>query len=295
MSNLPGGTVTFLFTDIEGSTRLLHQLGDHYAHVLTEHRRILRSAFSDHGGREVDTQGDSFFVAFIAPDDAAAAAAESQTELAAQRWPDGVEVRVRMGIHTGEPLLVDQHYVGIDVHRAARIAAAAHGGQVLVSSRTAALLDGRPLRELGAHRLKDLPEPEPLLQLLVAGLPANFPPPRAYEDAPASAGLPDYSAPPANVPCPYKGLESFDAEDTAHFFGREQLVGDLAERLETAAFLAVVGGSGSGKSSLVRAGLVPELERRTPGVQSGPSHLEIIRCMGLSRGPWRSLPVARSS
>jgi len=268
MSSLPDGTVTFLFTDIEGSTRLLHELGDRYAEVLTAHHRILRYAFSDHAGREVDTQGDSFFVAFAEAESAADAAAESQAKLATQHWPDGVEVRVRMGIHTGEPLVVGEHYVGIDVHRAARIAAAAHGGQVLLSKRTGELLDGRPLRELGAHRVKDLPEPEQLFQLVVAGLPASFPPPRAYEEVPASAGLPDYSLPPADVPCPYKGLEAFEPEDAGLFFGREELVDDLAGRLERHPFLAVVGGSGSGKSSLARAGVVPELERRAPGAHS---------------------------
>jgi WD40 repeat protein/class 3 adenylate cyclase len=268
MSGLPGGNVTFLFTDIEGSTRLVHRLGDRYAQVLMEHRRILRRAFADHGGREVDTQGDSFFVAFSDPGAAAAAAAESQAALAAQPWPDGVEVRVRMGIHTGEPLVVGEHYVGLEVHRAARIAAAAHGGQVLVSQRTGELLNGASLRELGQHPLKDLPEPEQLFQLVVAGLPTSFPPPRAHKDAPASAGLPDYSLPPAEVPCPYKGLEAFEPEDAERFFGREHLVEDLLGRLEKHPFLAIVGGSGSGKSSLARAGVVPELERRLPGAQA---------------------------
>jgi len=267
MLKLPRGTVTFLFTDIEGSTRLLHELGESYAHVLTEHRRILREAFERHRGREVDTQGDSFFVAFSDHRDAVDAAIASQTALASQGWPDGAAVRVRMGIHTGEPLVADEHYVGLDVHRAARIAAAAHGGQVLVSDRTQGLLaDGaRPdaiLRELGSHPLKDLPEPERLFQLVVAGLPSTFPPPRVHEQTPAAAGLPDYSLPPAEVPCPYKGLESFEREDSEIFFGREELVATLVARLEEVPFLALVGPSGSGKSSLARAGVVPELERR---------------------------------
>ena len=265
MTELPAGTVTFLFTDIEGSTRLLHGLGEDYAGVLSDHRRILRDAFGRHDGVEVDTQGDSFFVAFADPRRAVAAAADAQTALARHAWPEGTEVRVRMGLHTGEPLVADGHYVGIDVHRAARIAAAAHGGQVLVSARTCALVpdDAAPgaLRELGAHRLTDLPEPERRYQLVVDGLPSTFPPPRVHEEAPESAGLPDYSAPPADVPCPYKGLVPFQPDDEEIFFGREQLVDDLVGRLEEAPFLAVVGPSGSGKSSLVRAGVVPALRR----------------------------------
>jgi len=262
----PTGTVTFLFTDIEGSTRLLHELGDRYAEVLTEHGRLVREACDQYGGRVVDTQGDSFFVAFGDARDAVTAAAEVQKALAEHGWPDGVAVRVRMGIHTGEPLVVETHYVGIDVHRAARIGAAAHGGQVLVSDRTRELVANGAatptLRDLGGHRLKDLPEAERLFQLVVEGLPSSFPPPRVQEDAVKSAGLPDYSAPPADVPCPYKGLEPFQPEDAELFFGREELVDELVARLEEAPFLAVVGPSGSGKSSLVRAGVVPELERR---------------------------------
>jgi WD40 repeat protein len=178
-----------------------------------------------------------------------------------------------MGIHTGEPLVAEDHYVGIDVHRGARIAAAAYGGQVLISARTRALLqeDGAtanvPLRELGAYPLKDLPEPESLFQLVVDGLPATFPPPRVDEKAPAAAGLPDYSLPPADVPCPYKGLVRFESEDTDLFFGREELVSELAKRLADSSFLAVVGPSGSGKSSLVRAGVVPELEWREASIR----------------------------
>ena len=184
MRELPAGTVTFLFTDIEGSTRLLHQLGDTYAGVLADHRRLLREAFARHGGVEVDTHGDSFFVAFVDPREALAAAAEAQTALARHPWPDAAAaVRVRMGLHTGEPLVADDHYVGIDVHRGARIAAAAHGGQVLVSERMRGLVESGLLRDVGAHRLKDLPEPEHLYQLVIDGLPGTFPPPRAQAEA----------------------------------------------------------------------------------------------------------------
>jgi predicted ATPase/class 3 adenylate cyclase len=157
---LLSGTVTLLFTDIEGSTRLLHELGNRYAEVLAEHRRVLRDAFSRHGGIEVDTQGDAFFVAFARASDAVAAAGEAQDALA-----DG-PVRVRIGIHTGEPVVTEEEYVGVDVHRAARIMGAGHGGQVLVSETTRPLLDSTvELRELGEHRLKDLTAPQRLYQL----------------------------------------------------------------------------------------------------------------------------------
>jgi WD40 repeat protein/class 3 adenylate cyclase/energy-coupling factor transporter ATP-binding protein EcfA2 len=270
MPDLPAGRVTFLFTDIEGSTRLLHALGDRYAQVLADHRGLLRAAFARHAGVEVDTQGDSFFVAFSDAGEALAAAEESQRALAGHTWPENSAVKVRMGLHTGEPLVADGHYVGIDVHRAARIGAAAHGGQVIVSERTTRLLGGDAsltpaLRDLGAHHLKDLPEPERLFQLLADGLLRSFPPPRVHEEAIEAAGLPDYSVPPADVPCPYKGLLPFEPEDSEFFFGREHLAEDVAARVEATGFLAVVGPSGSGKSSLVRAGVVPALQRSADG------------------------------
>ena len=158
--DLPSGTVTLLFTDIEGSTALLHSLGDEYADVLAEHRHILRAAFAKRGGVEVDTQGDAFFYAFTRAGDAVEAAGEGQDGLAESR------VRVRIGVHTGEPLVAAEGYVGIDVHRAARIAAAAHGGQVVISQTTRDLVDSEAgLRDLGVHRLKDLTAPERLYQL----------------------------------------------------------------------------------------------------------------------------------
>src|SRR5437764_2357535 len=156
MRELPSGTVTFLFTDVEGSTKLLHELGaESYAEALAEHRRVLREAFSKHHGVEVDTQGDAFFVAFPTAPGALSAAREAQAARS---------VRFRMGLHTGTPLLAEDGYVGSDVHRAARIAAAGHGRQVLVSAATAALVDDE-LRDLGEHRLKDLSAPERLWQL----------------------------------------------------------------------------------------------------------------------------------
>ena len=138
--DLPGGTVTLLFTDIEGSTRLLQRLGDAYAGVLAEHQRLLREAFAAHGGREVDTQGDAFLVAFPRATDAVAAAVAAQRALAAYPWPGGAAVRVRMGLHTGEPTATGGRYVGLAVHRAARVGSAGHGGQVLLSAATQAVL-----------------------------------------------------------------------------------------------------------------------------------------------------------
>ena len=141
MPELPTGTVTFLFTDIEGSTRLLQQLGDRYPDLLSEHHRLLRAAVEVRGGRVVDTQGDAFFVAFSRAADAVAAAIEAQRSIAAHSWPEGADLRVRMGLHTGEPASSGGGYVGLDVHRAARICAAGHGRQVLLSEATRALVD----------------------------------------------------------------------------------------------------------------------------------------------------------
>jgi YVTN family beta-propeller protein len=179
MPELPSGTVTFLFTDVEGSTALLKRLGREYGHVLAEHQRILRETFAAHGGHEVDTQGDSFFVAFRRAKDAVAAAVAAQRDLAANEWPDGVELLVRMGLHTGEPQVGEQRYVGIGVHKAARIGAAGHGGQVLLSSTTRELIEdelppGVTVRDLGERRLKDIDRPERLFQLEIEGLRSDF-------------------------------------------------------------------------------------------------------------------------
>jgi class 3 adenylate cyclase len=158
--DLPSGTVTFLFTDVEGSTRLLDELGEAaYAGALSDHRRVVRAACHRHGGVEVDTQGDAFLVAFPTAPGALTAASELQEALA-----DG-KVQLRVGIHTGTPLVTAEGYVGVDLHRAARIAAAGHGGQVLVSSSSASLLARRPLVDLGDHRLKDLAAAERIYQL----------------------------------------------------------------------------------------------------------------------------------
>jgi predicted ATPase/class 3 adenylate cyclase/DNA-binding CsgD family transcriptional regulator len=178
--DLPTGTVTLLFTDIEGSTRLLRQLGNRYASVLAECRQVLRTVFQEWNGREVDTQGDAFFFAFARATDAVLAVADAQRAFANHAWPEGAAVRVRMGIHTGEPSRTSDGYVGLDVHRAARIMSAAHGGQILLSSTTCNLVeqdlpDDVSLRDLGEHRLKDLGRPRRLFQLMIADLPADFP------------------------------------------------------------------------------------------------------------------------
>jgi YVTN family beta-propeller protein len=181
MPELPSGTVTFLFTDIEGSTALVKRIGGAYSDVLAEHQRILREAFAAHGGHEVDTQGDSFFVAFRRAKDAVAAAVDAQRDLAAHAWPEGVDVRVRMGLHTGEPKVGGERYVGLGVHKAARVGAAGHGGQVLLSRTTRELVEdelppGVSIRDLGDRRLKDLERPERLSQLVIEGLPSAFGP-----------------------------------------------------------------------------------------------------------------------
>ena len=192
MAELPHGTITFLFTDIEGSTRLLKQLGERYATARADHHRILRAAFAEHDGQEIDTQGDAFFVAFRRAKDAVAAAAAAQQGLAANEWPDGTDLRVRMGIHTGEPSVSEEGYLGLGVHRAARICSAGHGGQVLLSQATVALLEdeelpGIELRDLGLHQLKDIDRPERVHQLVLPGLPDSFPPLKAPQSQPDAA------------------------------------------------------------------------------------------------------------
>ncbi|TMK95879.1 MAG: adenylate/guanylate cyclase domain-containing protein [Actinobacteria bacterium] len=232
MRELPAGTVTFLFTDIEGSTRLLHELGDGYAAALATHRKALRDAFAAHGGIEVDTQGDAFFVAFTRASDAIAAASEGQAALA------GGPVRVRMGLHTGEPLVTDEGYVGIDVHRAARIAAAGHGGQVLLSQSTRDLLDSElEPRELGQHRLKDLTAPVRLYQLGDG----EFPPLKVL----FGTNLPVQPTP---------------------LVGRERELGETAALLGAHRVLTLTGPGGSGKTRLALQLAADSLEDFPDGV-----------------------------
>lgn len=170
------GVVTFLFTDVERSTGLLQRLGELYGPVLASVREILRDAVAAHGGREIDSRGDELFACFEEPSQALNAALAAQRGLLAREWPAGERVRVRMGLHTGSAAVSDGGYVGLDVHRAARIASCGHGGQVLVSSSTALLLGEVALTDLGAHELPGLPEPERIFQLTAADLPGEFPP-----------------------------------------------------------------------------------------------------------------------
>jgi predicted ATPase/class 3 adenylate cyclase len=232
VSELPTGTVTFLFSDIEGSTRLVERLGTaEWTQVLSAHQRIIRAAIAE--GAEVKTEGDSFFVVFRQPASAVGAAVAIQRGLAVEAWPEGVEVRVRIGIHTGEGVLAPtSDYVGLDVHRAARIAAAAHGGQTLLSGATAALLgsnleDGVEVRDRGEHRLKDLSRPERLAELLVAGLPADFPPLRTLDAA------------PNNLPT-----------QLTTFLGREREIEAILGLLRTNRLLTLTGPGGTGKTRL---------------------------------------------
>src|SRR5215475_9135509 len=181
MPELPSGTLTVLHTEIEGSTLLTVHLGDRYPEVLATHRALLRAAFAAHGGHEVDTQGDSFFVVFLRATQAVAAAVASQRALTTAAWPEGGAVRVRIGVHTGEPIRTAAGYTGLDVVRGARLKEAGHGGQVLLSKSTAALIEdaligGLSLRDLGMHRLKGLPRPERVFQLIIPDLSADFPP-----------------------------------------------------------------------------------------------------------------------
>jgi predicted ATPase len=233
MSELPTGTVTFLFTDIEGSTRLLHELGDDYADALAEHRRVLREAFARHGGVEVDTQGDAFFVAFARAKDALAAAADGQAAL------EPGPIRVRMGLHTGEPIVTDEGYVGIDVHRAARIAAASHGGQTVVSQTTYDLAGSDGLRDLGEHRLKDLSAPERLYQLGEG----EFPPLKTLYQT--------------NLPVP-----------ATPFLGRGRELSEVGELLsrEAVRLVTLTGAGGSGKTRLALQAAAAAAEHYPQGV-----------------------------
>jgi len=212
VTDLPTGTVTLLFTDIEGSTRLLHTLGPRYRDALEHHRALLRDAFVSQG-TEVDTQGDAFFYAFPTPRKALQAAVKAQKALQDHPWPQGAELRVRMGIHTGTPEVTDEGYVGADVHLAARICAAAWGGQILTSPTTASHLSSAPdltLRPLGPHVLKDIENPVELFQVIAPGLRADFPPPRTT------------GSHPTNLPARPKPL-----------IGRDQELSTLTELLTT--------------------------------------------------------------
>jgi class 3 adenylate cyclase len=196
MPALPSGTVTFVFSDIEGSTALLKQLGERYDGVLSDHRRLMRKCFTERGGVEIDTQGDAFFFAFPRARDAVEAAVEAQRAHAAHEWPEGRAVHVRMGLHTGEPAVGSEGYLGLDVVRAARLCTAGKGGHVLLSETTRALVgaslpEGVSIFPLGERRLKDIDEPERVFELEIEG--ANLPLPadqQAEEHVPAAPSPP---------------------------------------------------------------------------------------------------------
>jgi predicted ATPase/class 3 adenylate cyclase len=230
--DLPTGTLTFLFSDIEGSTRLVTSLGPGFRPLLERHQALLRDAFQAADGVEIATEGDSFFVVFRSASSAVAAAAAAQRALAAETWPAEVgTVRVRMGLHTGEGTPGGDNYVGIDVHRAARIAAAAHGGQVLISDSTRALVAGSlpadvRLIDLGTFRLKDLDQPERLTQLVVPELPADFPPPRTLET-------------PSSLPT-----------QMTTFVGRRREAEEVADLVRRSRLVTLTGPGGTGKTRL---------------------------------------------
>ncbi|MDQ4034617.1 MAG: hypothetical protein M3153_01700 [Chloroflexota bacterium] len=232
MPKLLTGTVTFLFSDIEGSTRLLQSQGPGWPAMLARHQGLLRAAFTAEGGVEVGTEGDSFFVSFPTAPGAVAAAVEAQRALAAEPWPGGLELRVRMGLHTGEASLGTEGYVGLHVHRASRIASAGWGGQVLISDTTRSLVaDSLPagveLRDLGVHRLKDLERPERLWQVVIPDLRTDFPP------------IASLDAVPNNLPT-----------RLTTFLGREREIGEVSSLLSAGRLLTLTGPGGTGKTRL---------------------------------------------
>jgi predicted ATPase/class 3 adenylate cyclase len=251
MTGLPTGTITFLFTDIEGSTRLIRKLGrEAYRRVQDDHGHILRDAIAAGQGVEVRTEGDSFFAVFRTPDGALQAAISAQRQLQTHDWPDEGTVRVRMGMHTGEGVLggMDADYLGLDVNRAARIAAAGHGGQVLLSQATLSLVEhtlpaGVSLRDLGLHRLKDLEHPEHLHDLAIDGLRADFP------------DLKSLDVRPTNLP----------AQRTS-FVGRELELVKVTDLLGRTRLLTLTGTGGTGKTRLALKVAADQLERFPDGV-----------------------------
>ncbi|MGI8700604.1 MAG: tetratricopeptide repeat protein [Nocardioidaceae bacterium] len=250
MGPMPAGTVTLLFSDIEGSTVLLDRLGQHWGEALTAQRSILRGCFAEHGGHEMGTEGDSFFVVFESTHAAVAAALAGQRGLVSNDWPAGIPVRVRMGLHAGEPQRHEDGYIGIDVHRAARIAATAHGGQIVISTSARTLLDRPPadvlVRDLGWHRLKDISEPEHLYDLadVSDGVVPVFPPLRSLGTR-------------ANLPRPPTPL-----------IGRDSEVPDLVARFERddARLVTLTGAGGTGKTRLAIAVAAAVEQRFSYGV-----------------------------
>lgn len=252
MSDLPTGTVTFFFSDIEGSTRLIRELGDAYPEALLAHHTIQRQALAANGGHELRTEGDSFFIVFGSALQACKGAAAVQRMLTEHPWPKGSRLRIRIGLHTGEATLVGNEYLGLDVHRAARVANAAHGGQVLLSETTRALVDSAlpadlTLKDLGAHRLKDLARPEHLFQLTIDGCPAEFPPLRSLETT------------PNNLPT-----------QLTSFIGRDDQVQEAKDLLARSRLLTLTGPGGMGKTRLSLAIAADVLDRFPDGVYFVP-------------------------
>jgi predicted ATPase/class 3 adenylate cyclase len=232
MTQLPTGTITFLFTDIEGSTRLLTDLESQFKPVLERHQELIRAAVASHAGVEIATEGDSFFCVFNTAPDGLAAAVDIQRRLAHEEWPGGRNVRVRIGVHTGTAALGGDNYVGIDVHRAARISESGHGGQVLVSAATrllgaAGLSDGVTFQDLGEVHLRDLEQPEHLYQLVIDGIESSFPPLRKLQVG------------PTNIPA---AASSFIGR------GREQV--EVEKLLDDSRLVTITGVAGAGKSRL---------------------------------------------
>ena len=239
-------TLTFLFTDIEGSTAMLQRLGGSYADVLAGHHEIIRSGLAAHHGREVDTQGDAFFAVFTAPSACVAAAVEMQRALYAHRWPADYPVRVRMGIHSGEAARTTVGLVGLEVHRAARIAAVAHGGQIVLSAVAAALLSeplpaGVSVRDLGLHRLKDLGRPERIFQLDADGLPTSFPPLTSLDNPKLRNNLP---------------------AQASRFIGRDASLAEVRRLITRSRLVTLTGAGGAGKTNIV----LPATSRKPLGI-----------------------------
>lgn len=280
MAGLPTGLVTLLFSDIEGSTRLLASLGDRFAQLVADHRRVLRDAIAAHGGTEVGTQGDGHYAVFVDPLDALRAAIDSQVALGRHAWPDGLTVRVRMGVHTGDVGSAYGEYYGMGLHGAARVSAAAHGGQILVSEATHRVVRDRlpesiVMDDLGYHVLKDLGPPQQLFQLSHASLDGPFPPPVTL------------SVVPNNLPAAISS-----------FVGRSDEIAQLDRLLATHRLVTVLGPGGAGKTRTavqVAAGLV---ERFAHGVwfvdlasvdRSGSVAAALARVLGVREEAGRSL------
>jgi DNA-binding NarL/FixJ family response regulator/class 3 adenylate cyclase len=253
MTELPSGTVTLLFTDIEGSTVLLRQLRERYGEILAEQYGILESAIAAEGGHKIGTQGDAVFAVFEKPKGALLGAVTAQRALTDHPWPEEVRLRVRMGIHTGEVTIVAENYVGLALHRVARICAAGHGGQILVSQSTQALVEdseeelGVSLRDLGPQRLKDFDRPVRIYQLVASGLPASFPALRTLESDPS-----DVAAPPIEVDG--TGIRVLIADDQALVRAGFRMILEAEDGIE------VVGEAGDGSEA------VAEVERLQPDV-----------------------------